>query len=221
MKKTLDFLTQLAQNNEREWFNAHKESYLEADKEVKSFSVEVFNLLSTHDHLEPTGTKVFRIYKDVRFSKDKTPYKTNRSGSFKRATALLRGGYYWSIEPGNSFVAGGFFGPNSEDLLHIRKQISQEPERLYSIIQSESFIKYFGALVGKKLKSAPRGFEKDDPAIDLLKHKQFIVKHPFSDQEVVAPDFPEKVMAVYLSLRPFFDYMSEILTTDLNGVPLH
>lgn len=164
---------------------------------------------------------MFRIYRDVRFSKDKSPYKTHWSGSFKRASKYRRGGYYFHIEPGNqSFIAGGFWAPNKEDLARIREEIAQAPDEFREIIETKTFVDTFGSLQGEQLKSAPKGYDKDHPAIDLLRYKQFIVVKPFSDEEVLRSDFVEVVNAVFQKMRPFFDYMSEVLTTDANGEPI-
>ncbi len=220
MKSTFQFLTKLSQNNNRDWFNTHKSEFETSDQEVKSFAGKLLDLMKTHDQIDESKSRVYRIYKDVRFSKNKTPYKTNRSGSFARATASLRGGYYFCIATEASFVAGGFFGPNPQDLKHIRNQISAEPERLASILSDADFVKIFGTLQGGQVKTTPKGFDKDDPAIELLRYKQFIIRHDFSDGEVLSQDFAERVNETYRAMRPFLDYMSEILTTDLNGTSI-
>ena len=219
MQKTLDFLRALKSNNNREWFLANKEWYQASLEEVKEFMDKVSGQMNGHDHIEGNG-KIYRIYRDIRFSNDKTPYKGSWSGSFRRATAHLRGGYYFHLEPDNTYVAGGFFGPNAQDLLHIRKQIAQEPEPLRTILDSKFFKGYFGSLSGNQVKTAPKGFSKEDPAIDLLKFKQFIVKHGFSDKEVVAVDFYKSMSIGFKNMRPFLDFMTGILTTDLNGISL-
>ena len=132
----------------------------------------------------------------------------------------MRGGYYFHLEPGKTYIAGGFFGPNAQDLLHIRKQVAQDPESLRAVLDSKSFKSYFGTLIGDQVKTAPKGFSKEDPSIDLLRFKQFIVKRHFSDQEVLAPGFHKSMSAGFQKMRPFLDCMSEILTTDLNGISL-
>jgi len=213
-----NFLSQLSKNNNREWFDAHKNEFQTYQDEFKAFHKELQKLIESHDQIEKG--KVFRIYRDVRFSKDKTPYKTHWSGSFKRATHYLRGGYYYQIEPRKSFAAGGFFGPNSQDLLHIRKQISQDPDFLREVLESELFKKYFGELHGEKVKTSPKGFSADDPAIDLIRHKQFLVYRYFTDSEALSEGFVEMLNDTFRVMRPYFDVMSEMLTTDLNGESL-
>lgn len=217
---TLDFLSKIDQNNNREWFAAHKDEYQNAHNEMIGLADGILAEMQKHDQIETVSGKksLFRIYRDVRFSKNKLPYKNNLSGGFRRATKYLRGGYYFQIQPGNTFVEGGFWGPNPQDLLHIRKQIMADPDPLRAVLEDKTFKDTFGTLQGEKVKTSPKGFSIDDPAIDLLRHKQFIVTHHFSDREVLSKDFHLKIAHAFATMRPFFDYMSEILTTDLNGV---
>jgi uncharacterized protein (TIGR02453 family) len=221
-KSNLDFIRKLKKNNNREWFNKNKDWYLREHQNTIDFADALIDELNKYDEIEtPSGKRsLFRIYRDVRFGKDKSPYKANWSGSLKRATPFRRGGYYFSIAPGNSYAAGGFWGPNPGDLALIRGHISRDDIGLREVIADRSFKKTFGELAGEKVKTAPKGYSKDHPAIDLLRYKQFLVSHKFSDEEVLAPDFQKKVAKVYLAMHPFFDYMSEILTTDLNGISL-
>jgi uncharacterized protein (TIGR02453 family) len=176
--------------------------------------------MNKHDHIETaSGRKsLFRIYKDVRFSKEKTPYNGHWSGTFKRATKKLRGGYYFRIEPGNSRVVGGFFGPLPDDMKRIRQDIDANYEDWRNMLAGKILTDTFGKLRGEKVGSAPRGYAKDHPAIDLLRHKQFILRREFTDEEVCAPDFLYKVNEAFIKMRPFLNYMSEVLTTDVNGI---
>ena len=215
---TLDFLRELHANNNREWFNKHKPRYQEAYEQFKAFSDGVLDQMSHHDNIE--ALNVFRIYRDVRFSKDKSPYKTHFSASMSRATKWLRGGYYFHVEPGGAFVGGGFWDPNPADLKRIREDIAADDKSLRKILADPVFIKTFGELQGERLKTAPQGFPKDHPAIDLLQLKQFLISRSFSDQEVLSPSFQEEIVETFRRMRPFFDYMSEVLTTDANGLPI-
>lgn len=221
-QSNLDFLSTLKANNDREWFNSNKNLYLEQHSQIITFADEVLTYMNQHDQIEtPNGKKsIYRIYRDTRFSKDKIPYKTHWGGSFKRATNKLRGGYYFHIQPGNSFAGGGFWSPNSADLKRIREEIDANDQELRGIISSKKFTSTFSEFAGDKLKSAPKGYPRDHPAIDLLRYKQYLLMHKFSDKEVLSPDFTLKVSNVFQEMRPFFDYMSEILTTDVNGVSL-
>lgn len=219
---SLDFLKQLKENNNREWFNDNKDLYLKEYDAIEKFAESLLQELRNHDVIETVSGKksLHRIYRDTRFSKDKTPYKTNWSGGFKRATALRRGGYYFHIEPGNSFIAGGFWAPNTEDIKRIREDISFDPEPLRKIINSKSFVKTFGSLQGEQLKKAPKDFDITDEAIDLLRYKQFLLIRKFTDAEVLSPSFLKEADQTFKNMRPFFDYMSEVLTTDANGEQL-
>ena len=211
----IKFLSDLKKNNNREWFNERKDTFKKHEKEVKSFFQEIENELQKTDNIE--GHKVWRIYRDVRFSKDKTPFKPRFAGGYKRATAALRGGYFLNIEPGNSAVGGGFYGPNSEDLKRIRQEFEMDDSEIRAIINHKNFKSTFGEMRGEEVKSAPRGFKADHPAIDLIKKKQFYFFKSFSDEEVCQAGFQKEVIETFKTIRPFFDYMSEVLTTDLNG----
>ena len=219
---TLDFLKDLKANNNRDWFTENKPRYEKSHKEMYTFAESIIERLNQFDTIStPSGKKsLYRIYRDVRFSKNKDPYKTNRSGSFSREGADRRGGYYFSISPGETIIGGGFYQPNADDLNLIRKQIEMDASPLRAVLNSKNFRQTFGDLLGEQLKTAPRGFEKDDPNIDLLRYKSFYVFKSFSDKEVLADNFESRVIEVYKAIQPFFKVMTDYLTTDLNGEPL-
>jgi uncharacterized protein (TIGR02453 family) len=221
-KSTLQFLKDLAQNNNRPWFNDNKDRFTVAHENMIEFAEALIDEMSHHDNLVPmTGKKsLFRIYRDVRFSKDKSPYKSNFAGGLKRATKWLRGGYYYHVQPGESFAGGGFWSPNPADLKRIRDEIAADDKPLRKIIADPTFKKTFTTLQGDTVKTAPKGFDKEHPAIDLLKHKQFLIGRSFSDAEVTSPNFLKELVQTFQNMRPFFDYMSDVLTTDSNGVPI-
>ena len=214
-KSTLDFLKELKQNNNREWFNENKSTFEAEQKKVKEFYNSVMEHLKVSDLIEKV--KIFRIYRDVRFSLDKTPFKSHFGGQFTRATNKLRGGYYLHISPGESFLAGGFWEPNKEDLVRIRKEFETDASEIRAIVNAPDFKKYFGTLKGDAVKTAPRGFDKNHPNIDLIRLKQFIVTRSFTDKEVLSPNFLTEVISSFKAMRPYLDYMSEVLTTNLNG----
>lgn len=218
-KSTLKFLKDLGKNNTREWFNDHRDEYEDVKTNAKAFLADLEAEMNKTDVIEKT--KLFRIHRDVRFSKDKTPYNTHISMSMSREGALRRGGYYLRITPGASVVACGFWAPNAEDLKLIRSHISADSKPLRKILGSKKFKDVFGSLEGEQVKTAPRGFDKYHPDLDLIRHKQLIVTKSFSDKEVLDPKFMKEVVNSYKAIRPFFDYMSDILTHDLNGVPLY
>lgn len=215
-KQTFQYLTDLKKHNQREWFHEHKGTFQKAQKNAKDFFQSMRNDLEKHDDIDTF--KLYRIYRDVRFSKDKTPYNPHFAGSFSRKGESLRGGYYLRIRPGESFLAGGFWQPNKEDLFRIRKEFEYSASEIRKIINNKRFSSVFGSkLEGEELKTAPRGFGKDHPAIDLIRKKGFIAVRKLSDLDVLSKDFTKIVSTSFLALRPFFDYMSEVLTTDLNG----
>ena len=212
------FLHQLKENNNREWFASNKKAFQVEEQLAKAFFMAVNADLEKIDNLDKM--QVFRIYRDVRFSKDKSPYKNHFSVGFNRSKPLLRGGMYLHIEDNASFVGGGFWEPNAPDLFRIRKEIEVDASELRAIIAEETFQKYFKTLQGEELKTAPKGFDKTHPAIDLLRKKQFLLTRRFSNDEVLSPNFKDEVIASFKAMRPFFDYMSDVLNTDLNGESL-
>tara|TARA_B110000046_G_scaffold78688_2_gene86809 strand:+ start:238 stop:921 length:684 start_codon:yes stop_codon:yes gene_type:complete len=216
---TFDFLHDLTSNNNRDWFTENKLRYEKSHKEMYTFADSIMDELNKFDSISTASGKksLYRIYRDVRFSKNKDSYKTNRSGSFAREGANRRGGYFFSVSPGESIIGGGFYQPNTDDLNLIRKQIELDAKPLRQVLGNQKFKKYYHQLLGEQLKTAPRGFDKEDPNIDLLRYKSFYVVHKFTDQEVLADDFENKVIEGYKTLQGFFDVMSSYLTTDFNG----
>ncbi|WP_456867281.1 DUF2461 domain-containing protein [Galbibacter sp. BG1] len=217
-KSTYNFLNELKKNNNREWFNEHKKEFKAEEKKVKGFYQELMIKMRMHDEID--DLKMFRIYRDVRFSANKQPYKEHLSGSFSRVKPRLRGGYYLHIEPGNTFLACGFWAPEKEDLQRIRKEFELDNQEIREILNEDSFKKQFGSIEGEELKTAPRGFDKEHPAIDLIRKKQYIVIKKFTDNDALDVNFIDKIDEAFKTVRPFFDYMSDVLTTDLNGVSL-
>ena len=212
----LEFFKKLEKNNNRDWFNDHKKEFKSIETEVKKCYSELFNMLKIHDDVDQF--KMFRIYRDVRFSKNKLPYKTHFGGTFHRKKPELRGGYYLHIAPNNeSFIAAGFWEPNASDLHRMRKEFEMDDSEMRRIINDKSFKSVWGELVGDELKTAPRDFEKDHPAIDLIKKKQYIFVNKYSDTEVLSNHFLEEVNNAFKAVRPYFNYMSDVLTTNLNG----
>lgn len=212
------FYKQLSENNNREWFDTQKPRFKALETEIKAFADALKTELNRTDEIDQV--KVFRIYRDVRFSKNKAPYKTHTGIAFHRKKPQLRGGYYIHIAPGDVFIATGFWDPNKEDLLRIRKEIEADADEFRSVIAQADLKAHWGALEGEEVKTAPKGFSKEHPAIDLIRKKQYLFIKKFSDQEVFATDFDKQVRAHFKAVRPFLDYMTSVLTTDLNGVSL-
>ena len=219
-KSSLDFLGLIKKHNEREWFNANKDLFLKEQQHIVTFAEALLMELNSHDVIETASGKksLHRIYRDTRFSKEKTPYKTNWSGSFRRSTKYRRGGYYFHLEAGNSFIAGGFWGPSPEDLKRIRDDFDFDDAPMRKILKHKNFISMFGSMQGEQLKTTPKGFDANSKAIDLLRFKQFLVIRKFTDKEVLSDTFLNETNKTFKHMRPFFDYMSEVLTTDINGI---
>lgn len=218
-KSSFEFLKKLKKNNHRDWMQKHKKECLAGEKELKRFYSEIESGLNIIDEI--AKLKVFRINRDIRFSKDKTPYNVHRSASFSRAGMHRRGGYYLRLESGNSAMVGGFFSPEPANLLRIRKEFEMDASEIREILAQKDFHKAFGGFnQDYAVKTAPKGFSKEHPNIDLIRLKSYFVVHKFSDAEVFSEDFKDNLLYHYQLLRPFFNYMSEVLTTDLNGVSL-
>jgi uncharacterized protein (TIGR02453 family) len=216
-KETLQYLENLHQNNNRDWFADQKETYLKVQQNAKDVFAAMHLDLQKHDEIEKS--KMMRIYRDVRFSKDKTPYKAHFANSFSRLGTTLRGGYFLRIRPGASFLAGGFWEPSKEDLFRIRKEIELDASEIKAVLESTAYKKYFGGKFESfsELKTAPRGFDKEHSEVALLRKKGFIASRSFTDAEVLDPNFMEEVNKSFKALRPFFNLFSDILSTNLNG----
>lgn len=219
-QNSINFLRDLSRNNNKVWFDDNRTRYESVKKEMRSFFSTVFEELKMSDDLEEMH--VFRINRDIRFSKDKAPYKNHISVHFKRRKPHLRGGYYLHIETGNkSLLAGGFWAPSKEDTLRIRQEFELDAGPMREIMQDPSFAKTFGVIQGEKLATAPKGFDKLHKNIDLIKHKNWYFETYFTDEEVLSVQFQQQVLKAFLLLRPYFDYMSDVLGTDANGEPIY
>ncbi|MFT4757726.1 MAG: hypothetical protein ACI91R_002383, partial [Vicingaceae bacterium] len=165
---TLKFLSDISENNNRDWFQTNKHFYLEAQENMYSFIDNLILELNKHDQLEIRSAKknLHRIYSDIRFSKDKLPYRAKFDLGLKRFGKQRRGGYYINIKPGNSYLACGFFAPNSADLKRIRFDISENYTQWFPLLESEAIQFNFGNLKGNTVLTAPRGFQKDHVAIE-------------------------------------------------------
>ena len=217
-RNTISFLKKLKLNNNRDWFNDNKEEFKDIQSGVKTFAQDVNDSLNVSDNIEKL--KIFRIYRDLRFSKDKTPYKKNIGMAFHRAKPELRGGYYLEISADQSFIAVGFWNPNKEDLLRIRKEIEIDGQEFKRIINQKKIKDIWGDIKGEEVKTSPKGFKSEHEYIDLIKKKQFIFIKNLKEEEILDKNFQKQLISYFVSIRPFFDYMSEILTTNLDGESL-
>jgi uncharacterized protein (TIGR02453 family) len=209
----LPFLTDLAANNNREWFLANRKRY---DDEKAAFQQVIGFLLKEIGQFENLdGQEIkdcsYRINRDIRFSLDKSPYKKNFSCSFEEGGKKSgKAGYYLHIQPGNSFLAGGAWGPTKEQLAAIRQEIDYNAENIKSILNNKSFKEVYSEIKGDGLKTMPKGYPKDHPEIELLKKNQLYVMHNYTDSEVVAADFLEKVVAHCKIMKPFTDWVNMV-----------
>jgi len=218
-QSTFRFLKSLSQNNSRDWFTAHRPAYDQAYANAEAFFGALIAKLNTHDSIETLSGKksLYRIYNDVRFSKDKAPYNPRFAGHFKRTKPSLRGGYYLWLKPGASRAGCGFTYPSPQDLQRIRLDILHNYEDWNKLLRSASIRRTFGGMQGEQLTTTPKGFPKDHEAISLLRYKQYWFERSFTDKEVMDAGFLNEVNKTFKTIRPFFDYMSDVLTTDLNG----
>lgn len=213
----LKFLNALAKNNNREWFDKNKPKYLAAKEEFDAVVIQLLNDLTAFDSsltgLDPKKL-TFRIYRDVRFSKDKRPYKNNFGASFS-ATGKGMGtpGYYFQIQPGNkSFVGIGLFMPEPEKLAKIRQEIDYNGEKLEQIFNDKKFKSNFKKFWDEEaLKKAPKGYPADHPHVEWLKLKSFIVMREFKDSEVTDKKFMKQVVGVLKSSKPLNDFLKEAI----------
>ena len=213
IKQILDFLTELSKNNNKEWMDKNKEEYLQAKSEFQNLTEMLISEITSFDNsIEGVEAKkcIFRLNRDIRFSKDKRPYKEN-FGAFiaHDGRHSQRGGYYLHVQPGNnSMLAGGVYMPQPDVLKKIRQEIDYNPENLKRIINNEQFQKFFGTLAGEKLKTAPKGYSPDHPEIELLKFKNFIVVHYMDDTLVRKPAFQKYCIEVFREMKPLNDYLA-------------
>ena len=211
-KNILNFLKVLYKNNNREWFNANKNVYNKARLEYEMFVELLIQKINQFD--EDIGTLsakdvIYRIYRDIRFSNDKTPYKTHFGAYItKRGRTGGYAGYYLHVEPGGSFLAGGIYMPPSDILKRLRTDIYENIEEFKAIINNSDFRKCFSNLWGEKLKSPPRGFPKDFPDIELLKYKHYIVAKNVTEDELQDKDFLETATGVFKILMPFNGFIN-------------
>lgn len=217
-KSTIDFLKKLKKNNNRDWFNKNKQLYEDAKYDFEVFVFELIQKTADFDEsvsgLEPKDC-VFRIYKDVRFSKDKTPYKTNIGASInKGGRKIPTAGYYIHIDPKECFLAGGLYMPLPDKLLAVRNSIYKNLKGFEKIISNKEFKKYFKEIWGEnKLKTAPRGFDKEHPSVEYLKLKSFIVWHNVNENRVLSKNYKDYAVRIFKAMKPFNDFLNNAITS--------
>ncbi len=212
----MKFLRGLAKNNDRDWFNARKAVYEESVKAPMLALAEALGEelaeIAPGFHGDPRKA-IYRIYRDVRFSHDKRPYKTHVAAIFHHKKLPKHGGgaFYFHFSPEEVFVGGGLYRPGSRELLSIRRQISADPERLRKILSERAFKRSFGEMVGEKLKRTPKGFSTDDPAADLLLYKQFLASEQLDPKLVETPKLQTELLRRFRALAPLVRYLNEPL----------
>jgi len=216
-KETVLFLNGLEQNNDRDWLQANKKEFENAKDDFAAFTGELIAGISRFDPdvggLMPDAC-IFRIYRDIRFSKDKSPYKTNFGAYVCPGGRKTNSpGYYIHIQPGGqSFLAGGKHMPESHELLAMRRAVADGTDEFLKIIGDENFKKLFGEMDGEKLKTAPKGFPADHPAIEFLKFKSFTVSHMLDkDKMLTSPDFSAYLVSACQKMKPFIDFLRKAL----------
>ncbi|PJZ68420.1 TIGR02453 family protein [Leptospira perolatii] len=213
-KSTLDFLKSLAKNNNKLWFEKNKESFQSAKEDFELMITELIAKLSKLNpplaHIDPKKC-IFRIYRDVRFSKNKDPYKTNFGAAISETgKGLDRALFYLHVQPGNeSFLAGGLYMPESKKLQAVRTKILKDPKKWEKLISESKFKKTFGGLSDMKLKTVPRGFAKDHPMAETLKYTSYVVERKLEDATLLSKNLITMCADSYKLLLPFNQYFNE------------
>jgi uncharacterized protein (TIGR02453 family) len=215
LKPVLDFLRDLKGHNNKAWFEGNRAAYDTARTHFENF---VDQLIGEYGRVEDLGgitakDCIMRIYRDTRFSKDKSPYKINMGATIapggKKSTSL---GYHLHMQPHNeTLVAGGLYMPTPEQLARFRMAIDKDAAAFKAITEDKEFKKYFGILEGEKVKTVPQGYTRDHPEIELLRFKQVMVVHHLSDEMVLSPKFRTHVIKTFTAMKPFLDYLNAIL----------
>ncbi len=214
MQQTLNFLNKIKKNNNRDWFEKNKPVYLEVKQAHEQVVQQVINNIAKFDPkiagLEAAKT-TFRIYKDVRFSKDKTPYKSNMGASINPGGKKSDiPGYYLHVEPGNSFLAGGCWMPMPDKLAAMRQEIDYNYADFKKILAHKEFKKYFDGINDEgKLVNPPKGYDKENPAVEILKNKCFILVHNIDDKMLLSKEYPKYAASVFKAMYPFLLFLRE------------
>ena len=213
------FLGELSAHNERLWFNANKERYLRDVRDPMSQFIvmiqEPMRKVSKHIRVDPrtVGGSMFRIYRDTRFSKDKTPYKTHAACSFRHSGGddVHSVGYYMHVGPEENFVGGGVWRPPTATARLIRARIAAYPDPWRRATTSREFRRHIAELGGEQLKRVPREFDPDHPLGDDLRRKDFVASARLTDQQVTGPGFIDEVISIYRAMGPFMAFLAEAL----------
>lgn len=211
VKQMHSFLSGLTKNNSKEWMDIHKTDYQTARQsfiDLVQYAIDQTSVFDPEIAGEEAKKCIFRLNRDVRFSNNKDPYKTNFGGSItKGGRKSGNPGYYIHIMPGNNFVGGGLYQPPPEPLKKIRQEIDYNASELRAIIGSKAFTSVFTEPYGDKVKTAPKGYSKENPNIDLIRFKSFIYMRQFSDKESQTSNFPERIIETFQTIKPYLDFL--------------
>lgn len=215
METILAFLSKLEKNNNKAWFDKNRKEY---ETTKATFEELVTELHAGLSKIEPAiadykpKDAIFRIFRDVRFGKDKTPYKAHYSAVFSRGGKKAPdAGFYFHVEPGKSFVAGGMWQPEGPVLKKLRQEVDYNFKEFKAIISNAKFKKYFKEIEGEKLKTLPQGYTADNPAIDYLKMKSFIITAKLSDKDLTSKNGISKVVEIFAAMKPLVDFLNRSL----------
>ena len=211
----MSFLSKLEKNNNKPWFDKHRKEYEAAKAAYEEMVTELHNGLSK---IEPAladqkpKDAIFRIFRDVRFSKDKTPYKAHFGAAFSRGgKKAMDAGFYFHMEPGKSFLAGGMWMPDGPLLKKVRQEVDYNLEEFKAILGDKKFKKYFKDIEGEKLKTLPQGYTADNPAIEYLKMKSFVVSTKLDDKTLASKNAVPKVVEIFTVMKPLVDFLNRAL----------
>lgn len=215
-QSTFDFLSELKQNNTREWYHANKDSYKEAFGNFEDLVAMLLHTIAEFDD-SVIGTEpkdcLFRIYRDIRFSKDKTPYKSWFGAAMKQGGRKEIGsGYYVHVSPTQVYLAGGIWHPDKDILGMIRDHIVAWPNKFENVVLDKTFLKIFDGLGGDQLKTAPRGIPKDHPQIQWLRHKDHIVSVQIEPEEILTEKFIKKAGKIYKNMLPLNQFITDAIS---------
>jgi uncharacterized protein (TIGR02453 family) len=212
---TLTFLEKLGKNNNKPWFDKNRETYEATKGDFEMFITALLDKLGATEPMfkeQKAKDCIFRIFRDVRFSKDKTPYKAHYGAFFSKGGRKYPGaGYYLHIEPGKSFIGGGLWMPESPLLKSVRQEIDYNFAEFTGIIEDKKFKKIFEKITGEQLKALPQGYTEDNPAIAYLKMKSFTVGHPLTDEDITSNTFMQKCVSTFATMRPFIEFLNRPL----------
>ncbi len=211
---TFPFLREIQENNHKQWFEANKERYTRARKQFISFIGELIVRLNKIETLpvQDPARNVFRIYRDVRFSKNKDPYKNNLGGWISRGESPRTASFYIHLQPDDCFIGGGMYDPTPEELKAIRQEIHFHGDTLNKIVNAKKFKADFGGIFAEdKLKKAPQGYSPDHPHIELLKFKHYVIGKPVTEEQILSDDFLDLCIETYKNSLDFFHFLDQAI----------